>query len=118
MLDLPNKVKLGQHNIAIDYPHEFPKEVEGGQFTGMCLYHSELIQIASKMDIDGVMTDIPYNSTRSTFMHELLHACLDFIGRMDISQDENLVNGLSETLCMLFHDNPDLAKVFSGDYPA
>lgn len=118
MLDLPNKIKLGQHVIAIDYPHEFPKEEDGGQYTGTCLYHSELIQVASQMDVDGVMIDIPANSTRSTFMHELLHACLNFIGRADCNQDENLINGLAETLCLLFHDNPDLAKVFSGANPA
>ena len=118
MLILPNKIKLGQHVIAIDYPHEFPCDDDGGQYTGMCLYHYELIQVASKMDIDGVIVDIPDNSTRSTFMHELLHACLNFIGREDINQDENLINGLAETLCLLYHDNPDLAKVFSGATPA
>ena len=105
MLELPKSIKLGTREISIDFPHVFAMEEDGSQLVGLCLFHHGEIQIAAKSEVFGCSKGLADQSIRTTLLHELLHACLLFIGRDDISADEHLVDGLSEVLRMLFKDN-------------
>jgi len=93
-------IKLGGHNIAVIFPYHFKESRDCvGQYDGVLME----LRIA-QLDSNGL--EIPKSAVLATFMHECFHAiCGIFGGKIDILDDENLHDSLSQGIYQLFIDN-------------
>ena len=83
---IPDTFQLGAHKIKVQ------KDVRMRGAYGMWHEQKKLIQLAKPKK------DWSEHFALQVFIHELTHAMLEQIGRGDLSQDENFVDGLSESL--------------------
>lgn len=68
---------------------------------------------AHKIKISKALVRSKGNEVRKILLHEILHALLDVIGKLEISSDESLMDSLSFALDSVLSDNPKLIEMYS-----
>ena len=105
---LPESIKVGAHNIKVSFPHKF---LERSDLVGQNDNLSKVIRIA---DSDGGTQPLADTVIKQAFLHELLHAADNTSGHCLFNDNEKALEGISECLCQVLQDNPDVLAVFKS----
>lgn len=85
-MKIPARFNLGSHIVAVQ--QNVPLKEAWGEWNN----ERKMIRLRKPSKNN------PDSFYYQTFMHELVHAVLDTMGREELSRDESFVDGLSETL--------------------
>jgi len=81
-MELPSKIRIGGQEIEVSQPEKF----EDGKL-GRCCLANGYIKIAKMFD--GLAQS--ESSKENTFWHEVVHAILDTMGEVELSNNEKFV---------------------------
>lgn len=90
-MKIPPRVTIGGQQVDVLFVHHI-----NDNLLGVCCLASGYINIAETFHNGEKQQS--RSSMENTFIHELLHCCLDSIGRSDLSNDETFVNSLASIL--------------------
>ena len=112
MLKIPKSIKVGAHDIKVEFPHEF---IERTDLTGAYRFQSQIMLIS---DTDSYGKKRAETNILSDFIHEVLHA-ISMIHGIHIFESEDGENNnekMSEALAAVLIDNGfvDLGLDLSG----
>lgn len=94
-MDIPNEIKLGWRKYKIQHVKNL-KDEEGQELYGQIDYNNKIIKLEESLTEDF---------KKVVFIHEVFHGIFNSMGRNDLKDDENLIDGLSERIYELLKDN-------------
>lgn len=93
-MKIPKKFRVGGQLIEV----ETPEKIEDSKLGDVCVARGTL-RIAQNFDGDKQSE----SSKENTFVHELLHAILDTMGKGELSRDETFVSTFAGFLLEAIH---------------
>lgn len=103
-MELPKQLKVGSHIYKVQQGPEHSKYLGARDCYGETSHPERLIQITQ---------DYGPEQQRDTMLHETLH-CVVFQAGLNKEwgdDEEKYVDRLAKGLLMVFHDNPELARM-------
>ena len=97
-MKLPKTVKIGGHNYKIDFPYIFKERSDS-----YAQHRFATKEIKVESITDGV--ERPESGIMVSFIHEILHAIDYTTGHRIFADNENTIEGFSESIYQILVDN-------------
>lgn len=110
-MHIPSSLKIGGHTYKVICPYGFR---DRGDLSGQ--HDASLLEIRIDNRDGWSHVEKPDSRIRQILMHEILHAIDSAAGLNELNggtkENERIVEAISEGLCQVFSDNPELLKLF------
>lgn len=92
-MKIPEKVKIGGYIYTVEFVDVVSKEKN---LMGEIDYNNQVIRI-----------DKSYSrqTQEATFIHELIHGILNFLGEHEVQENERMIDGIANTIYQIIKDN-------------
>ncbi len=109
MIKLPNKLKIGAHDVKICYPYQFKERID---FMAQCDNDADEIRINAH---DPGSVERPEVNILVSLMHELYHRIDNVSGHHVFDDNEKAICGHTEMMVQVLLDNPEFVELFLQD---
>ncbi len=110
MIKLPDKIKVGAHDVTIKYPYKFTE-----RFDQYAQCDNGLDEIKIQV-VDAGGMEFPELPILVSLMHELYHRIDNITGHLIFNNKEEAVVGHSEMMIQVLLDNPEFVRLFLDDW--